>query len=86
MVDQPGLDNRHRDKNGQISRKHGNTLIGTLRRHYGAKVPTELDNDEKLEDVLARYSQQSLSQMLKHHREFMELLHREHDAGTLKTT
>ena len=23
---------RHRDKNGEISRKHGNTLIGTLRK------------------------------------------------------
>ena len=27
---------RHRDKNGEISRKHGNTLVGTLRKHYGA--------------------------------------------------
>ena len=27
---EPGLDNRHRDKNGQISRKHGDTLIDTL--------------------------------------------------------
>ncbi len=33
---QPGLDQHHRDKNGEISRKHGNTLIGTLRKHYGA--------------------------------------------------
>ncbi len=24
-------DTRHRDKNGEISRKHGNTLIRTLR-------------------------------------------------------
>ena len=24
---EPGLDNRHRDKNGEISRKHGNTLV-----------------------------------------------------------
>ena len=27
---------RHRDKNGEISRKHGNALIRTLRKHYGA--------------------------------------------------
>jgi hypothetical protein len=26
-----GLDGRHRDKDGEISKKHGNTLIGTLR-------------------------------------------------------
>jgi hypothetical protein len=29
------LDVQHRDKNGEISRKHGNTLIGTLRKTYG---------------------------------------------------
>ena len=34
-MEQPGLDNRHRDKNGQIARKHGNALIATLRQTYG---------------------------------------------------
>jgi hypothetical protein len=29
------IDDRHRDKNGEISRKHGNTLVSTLRRIYG---------------------------------------------------
>jgi len=29
------FDTRHRDKNGEISRKHGNTLMRTLRRTYG---------------------------------------------------
>jgi hypothetical protein len=33
---QPGLDDRHLDKDGTISRKHGNTLISTLRQTYGA--------------------------------------------------
>jgi hypothetical protein len=28
---------RHRDKNGEISRKHGNTLVGTLRKTYGPR-------------------------------------------------
>jgi hypothetical protein len=32
---QPGLDQRHRDKNGEISRKHGNTLVRTLRMVHG---------------------------------------------------
>jgi hypothetical protein len=26
----------YRDKDGELSRKHGNTLIGTLRSHYGS--------------------------------------------------
>ena len=34
-MEEPGLDNRHRDKNGEISKKHGNTLISTLRQTYG---------------------------------------------------
>ena len=29
-----GLDNRHRNKDGEISGKHGNTLIRTLRKVY----------------------------------------------------
>lgn len=33
---EPGLDNRHRSKDGEIRRKHGNTHVGTLRKHYGA--------------------------------------------------
>ena len=28
---QPGLDGRHRDTNGRISEKHGNTRVDTLR-------------------------------------------------------
>jgi hypothetical protein len=27
---------RHRDKSGEISKKHGNTKVGTLREQYGA--------------------------------------------------
>lgn len=32
---EPGLDDRHHDKDGEISRKHGNTLVKTLRKIYG---------------------------------------------------
>ena len=27
----------YRDKDGELSRKHGSTLIGTLRSHYGVR-------------------------------------------------
>ena len=33
-----GLDNRHRNKDGEITGKHGNTLIRTLRKVYGGGV------------------------------------------------
>ena len=32
---QPGLDGRHRDADGRISEKHGNTRVDTLRDRYG---------------------------------------------------
>jgi hypothetical protein len=41
MATQPGLDGRHRDKDGEISKKHGNTLISTLRETYGPTSPGE---------------------------------------------
>jgi hypothetical protein len=30
-----GLDHRHRNKDGETSGKHGNTLVRTLRKIYG---------------------------------------------------
>ena len=43
---------RHRDKNGEISKKHGNTLISTLRKTYGPHFAKGCADDEKLSDVL----------------------------------
>ena len=37
-----GLDNRHRNKDGEISGKHGNTLIRTLRKVYGQSFAAKL--------------------------------------------
>ena len=46
------LHGRHRDKNGEVSKKHGNTLIGTLRKTYGAHFAPGCDDHEKLSDEL----------------------------------
>jgi hypothetical protein len=43
-----GLDGRHRDKNGEISRKHGNTLIGTLRKIYGTSFAAGQSDEASL--------------------------------------
>jgi hypothetical protein len=40
-MDQPGLDGRHRDKDGRIAKKHGNTLISTLWLTYPGFAPRE---------------------------------------------
>ena len=58
---------RHRDKNGQLSRKHGNTLIRTLRKHYGKNFALGCDDDEKLCDVLHKVDEPSLSKLVRDH-------------------
>ena len=71
---QPGIDGRHRDKNGQISRKHGNTIVRTLRQIYGPAFAKGFPDTAKLSDILARLTEPSLSQ-----------LHKDHDDETLAT-
>ncbi|MBV9840034.1 MAG: hypothetical protein JOY99_00620 [Sphingomonadaceae bacterium] len=64
---QPGLDNRHRDKDGEISRKHGNTLIGTLRKIYGYGFAARFPATTKLSDALADMDDRSLHQLVHDH-------------------
>jgi hypothetical protein len=51
-----------------IGRKHGNTLIGTLRKTYGDHFAEGCRNDEKLGDMLHKMDEPSLSKLL-HDRE-----------------
>jgi hypothetical protein len=67
------VDARHRDKNGEMSRKHGNTLIRTLRKTYGPGFAKGCADDEKLSDALHKLDEPSLSHLV-----------RDHDAGKLE--
>jgi hypothetical protein len=71
---QPGLDQRHRDRNGEISRKHGNTLVRTLRRIHGQDFAEGFKETDKLSDVLQTLDEPSLSRLV-----------RDHQAGTLES-
>jgi hypothetical protein len=62
---QPGLDGRHRDQDGRIEQKHGNTRVDTLRGTYGDRIPSGVRGDMKLSTLLERTGQRSLSQLLK---------------------
>ena len=62
---QPGLNGRHRDANGQISHKHGNTLVGSLRQTYGDSFAPRVRSDAKLSTVLQNNGVSSLSSYLK---------------------
>ena len=66
-MQQPGLHGRHRDKNGEISRKHGNTLVSTLRKIYGPSFAPGAAPHEKLSDVLAEVDEPSLSKLVHDH-------------------
>jgi hypothetical protein len=57
-----GLDNRHRNKNGEIRGKNGNTLIRTLRKVYGQSFAAGYPETEKLSEVLLKLNETSLSE------------------------
>jgi hypothetical protein len=65
---EPGLDDRHRDKDGEIDRKHGNTRVGTLRKTYGDDFLNDWRSDAKLETVLEDTGAESLTELVKKHR------------------
>ncbi len=60
------LDNRHRDKDGTIERKRGDTLVRTLRDEYGLEFARGYRSDTKLRTVLKEEGANSLSDLLKH--------------------
>ena len=67
---EPGLDGRHRDKDGEISRKHGNALVSTLRRIYGANFASGFADSDTLAHVLqTEPTHHSLTQLRKDHAE-----------------
>ena len=62
---QPGLDHRHRDANGEISRKHGNTQIGSLRETHGSEFASGRRSDMQLGTLLNESGARSLTQYRK---------------------
>ena len=58
------IDDRHRDKTGEIGKKHGNTLVRTLRKIYGTTFAAGQPETAQLSDVLAQLNETSLSQLV----------------------
>jgi hypothetical protein len=65
---EPGLDDRHRDKDGEIDRKKGNTRVATLRKTYGDDFLSDWRSDAKLETLLEDTGAESLTELVKKHR------------------
>jgi hypothetical protein len=68
-----GLDNRHRNHDGEISHKQGNTTVHTLRKIYGQSFAAGHPETKTLSEVLLQLNETSLSQ-----------LRRDHETGHLK--
>jgi len=66
-MSKPGLDGRHHDKNGEISHKHGNTLVRTLRKMYGQGFAAGYPDTTLLSEVLLQLNETSLSQLRRDH-------------------
>jgi hypothetical protein len=59
-----GLDDRCRDLDGEIRQKRGDTLVGTLRKTYGADFAPGARSDMRL-DTLRERTGASLSKIIK---------------------
>jgi hypothetical protein len=64
VTHEPGLNGRHRNQNGRLRAKHGNTHIDTLRETYGMDFAAGLPGNMHL-GILRAATGMSLSQMLK---------------------
>jgi hypothetical protein len=60
-----GLNQRARDKSGEIRTRSGTTLISTLRKTYGDDFADGFRSDMKLETLLAKTRSKSLHHYLR---------------------
>ncbi len=60
-----GLDERMRDRDGEIRKKRSDTKVGTLRETYGPEFAAGYRSDAKLGTVLKREGVETLDQLLK---------------------
>jgi hypothetical protein len=67
MAKGKGLDGRHRDKNGKIEKKHGNTRVAALRKQYGENFAEGRRKDMMLKTLLKETGSSSLHQYLRQH-------------------
>jgi hypothetical protein len=62
-----GLDNRHGNRDGEISGKHGNTPVRTLRKIYGQGFAAGYPETAQLSEVMLQLNETSLSQLRRDH-------------------
>jgi hypothetical protein len=70
-----GLDGRHRDRDGTISRKHGNTKVRSLRKEFGNHFAEGRRSDLLLKTLLKESGVDSLDQYVKRHQRNWQRTH-----------
>jgi len=65
---QPGLDDRCRDRDGEIRQKRGDTLVDTLRKTYGPNFAPGVRADMRLDTLRKRSGGESLSKIVQDER------------------
>jgi hypothetical protein len=65
------VDAHYRDKDGEISRKHGNALLGRLRTSCGSGFAQGCANDDKLSDDLVKLDERSLYNLVRDYKSGM---------------
>ena len=60
-----GLDERCRDRNGEIRKKRGDTLVKTLRKTYGDDFAPGVREDARLDTLRRRAGIESLSRLVR---------------------
>jgi hypothetical protein len=63
-----GLDDRCRDRDGEIRQKRGDTLVSTLRKTYGSDFAPGVRGDMRLDTLRKRSGGESLSKILQDER------------------
>jgi hypothetical protein len=66
-MSKPNLDNRHRNKDGEIGDKHGSIPVSTLRKVYGQGFAAGYPGTETLSAVLPNLNETALSQLRRDH-------------------
>jgi hypothetical protein len=64
-MQEPGLDSRHRDENGRIDAKRGDTKVKTLREIYGEDFLPNFRSDARLDTVREKLGEESLTKLVK---------------------
>ena len=59
-----GLDQRCRDRDGEIRQKRGDTLVGTLRKTYGPDFAPGVRSDARLDTLRKRAGGESLTKIV----------------------